>query len=765
MANRFKDLGTSNRFADLETGGNRFADIGVAISPDEPVLDPAQVFTGVPDIPLTDIIAGPDPTSIGPTPGLISEPINPLQAAVGTTSAILEGTKTFGQAFVQSSASKPALALKGATVFTPGEAFGFDKVLNKVSEFLNSLRNPNTKKEIEQKTQGKLFPIQEGASWADIDTSLLPEVINTWAANVGDQIPLMLMALAGKVVGKSVGKQIGSVVGFLAGLITGGPDPTDVATIPAIATTTAKIVEHLGGAAPLIAIEAGGFMEQAESLKIDKDIAEKYARIYGIGSGAVEYAQVLWNLKAFKRLTGPARKTILKRVLTEIGGSAFEGLEEFTQQGMENFFLSKAIDEMKQRNPAFEAQRPKIFEGGGRAFTIGTGVSIITRGFGRSSVVIRDTLSPQAQTEVDAAVDDVIAINEPFAGVLEEAQRAGDTGAVTPTPTPPVAAPVAERVAKPPVVPPKPSIAEQRRALVERKLRAGEEVAPDVRAEFADLVAEIEAPTAKPVTVETKQAQPKIVQGETVTKQTETDVEDALETDVTDPAFPTSTKHASTKEIRERLGIGQVNSKTRRSDEEAMAQAVERKIPEKASRLADEINTEPRALSDIEDAGMRIKVAELEIEHEQLSNLIGKATDDADIKTLGAEITRVRTEFDAIQSALETSGTEAGRALRARRVQISRDFKLISVLNQAKAAAGKKISAAKEKIFKKLTSDLAETNKRVDTLESEVAELKARGTLQRGARRFTTMNKQQRQTSRTGLATKLNELLQQGCAN
>ncbi len=44
----------------------------------------------------------------------------------------------------------------------------------------------------------------------------------------------------------------------------------------------------------------------------------------------------------------------------------------------------------------------------------------------------------------------------------------------------------------------KPSIAEQRRALVERKLRAGEEVAPDVREEFADLVAEIEGEPEAP---------------------------------------------------------------------------------------------------------------------------------------------------------------------------------------------------------------------------------------------------------------------------
>ncbi len=47
---------------------------------------------------------------------------------------------------------------------------------------------------------------------------------------------------------------------------------------------------------------------------------------------------------------------------------------------------------------------------------------------------------------------------------------------------------------------PRPSIAEQRRAEVERRLRAGEEVAADVREEFADLVAEIAAePEAPPV--------------------------------------------------------------------------------------------------------------------------------------------------------------------------------------------------------------------------------------------------------------------------
>ncbi len=44
------------------------------ISVDEPTIDPAQAFAGIPEIPLTQPIAGADPTSIGPTPGVLPDP-------------------------------------------------------------------------------------------------------------------------------------------------------------------------------------------------------------------------------------------------------------------------------------------------------------------------------------------------------------------------------------------------------------------------------------------------------------------------------------------------------------------------------------------------------------------------------------------------------------------------------------------------------------------------------------------------------------------
>ncbi len=434
------------------------------------------IFTGVPGV-------------TAELPGQIAP--QDTQSEVGLLQQVTEPFKTFGQAFTQSLAAKPATALRGVTAFTREEAFGLDPVLLKTSEFLESLRNPNTKAEIEQKIQGRLFPVQEGDRWFQVDPKLIPEVINTWAANIGDQIPLMLMTLTGKLIGKAVGKPAGA----LAGLLTAAPaglDPTDAVTVPAIATATSKIVEHLGGAAPLIAVEAGGFLDQAEQMGIDKDIAEKYARTFGVGSGAVEYAQVLWNLKAFKRLAGPAKKTILKRVFTELGGSLFEGVEEFTQEGMQNFFIGKAIDDQKARTPGFKAEKPKIFEGGGRAFTIGTGISLVTRGVGNASVVVRDTFTPQAQAEVDQATEATVE-----AGKVEPAPPA----TVTAEPTPPTT--IAEIFATKPQVQDVAPTTPTAPAVVTPQVSEGLEAKPEAVTEKPTTISEIFA--EKPITPKVKE--------------------------------------------------------------------------------------------------------------------------------------------------------------------------------------------------------------------------------------------------------------------
>jgi len=139
-----------------------------------------------------------------------------------------------------------------------------------------------------------------------------------------------------------------------------------------------EVGKHLGGAAPLVAMEAGNFLDQASSLQIDPDISEKYAKLYGVGSGAIEYAQWLWVLGRYSKIAKQAQQGILKTVLKHIGGSAFEGLEEVSQGGLQNWLLGKAVSEMKERHPDYQGEAPSTWEGAKRDGAIGSGVAFLT---------------------------------------------------------------------------------------------------------------------------------------------------------------------------------------------------------------------------------------------------------------------------------------------------------------------------------------------------------------------------------------------------
>lgn len=104
------------------------------------------------------------------------------------------------------------------------------------------------------------------------------------------------------------------------------------------------------------------------------------------------------------------------------------------------------------------------------------------------------TALQEADAEKVEKVEGVEVVPDPT-----EAEFRAEVDAIRDAPEPPVAAPVVEEpteVQIPPVEA-KPSIAEQRRAEVERRLRAGQEVSPRLREEFADLVAEVEKPAVE----------------------------------------------------------------------------------------------------------------------------------------------------------------------------------------------------------------------------------------------------------------------------
>ncbi len=252
---------------------------------------------------------------------------------------------------------------------------------------------------------------------------------------------------------------------------------------------------------------------------------------------------------------------------------------------------------------------------------------------------------------------------------------------------------------------------------------------------------------------------------QTVTEKTppiQSKVSETVETDFTKA---TSAKQASLAEDRKSMGLDEINSKSRRSWETALKKAKGDNLPSKANRIAEEVNTSPRPLTDIETAGVTIRMAELKNEHKEAMEAVAKATDDGDIKTKSAEIQRIETEFDALTRAVHVSGTEKGRALAAQKLTINKDFSLISVLNRAKVAAGKKLTQVQQKLFGGLTEKLGNLTKRTEVLEQEITGLKAKGIVRKGVSRLRSLSVQQKNVELDSLVEKAGRLLKEGCNN
>lgn len=210
--------------------------------------------------------------------------------------------------------------------------------------------------EVDQAAKGPLFDFNA-------------ESANAWMATIGAQIP---------VIGASVlGAAVGSVVG----------PPGAVA----------------GGFAPMALMEADDFYTSATGIGIDADIARKYAKIYGVGSGAIEYAQVLWIGTAFKpqtKVLSAKASALVVKALKEVGGIAWEGAEEFGQNELSTWLLQKAADEHNLSHPKDNIKAPKLGEGGLRAFATGAGVAGVLRMTGHTTGLIGQV---RAEEKIEAA--------------------------------------------------------------------------------------------------------------------------------------------------------------------------------------------------------------------------------------------------------------------------------------------------------------------------------------------------------------------------
>lgn len=230
------------------------------------------------------------------------------------------------------------------------------------------------------------------------------------------------------------------------------------------------------------------------------------------------------------------------------------------------------------------------------------------------------------------------------------------------------------------------------------------------------------------------------------------------------PSRLTSTKHAFTRSDRESLGIDMPDSPERRTREMAAQQAVAQGIPDKATDLSSEIVANPRPITDVEDAGLRLKLAQLKTDHRVLQNAVNDATDPADKMTLEAQRLRVQQDFDLVTKATDLGGTESGRALGARRNVINEDMELLPIINRAQAAKGSALSPVERAKFEDLTQQLEDRNTKIDELQKQMNDQVAERVMRKNRMKYSSMTPEAKDAELSGLHEKLRGLLKAGCA-
>lgn len=320
----------------------------------------------------------------------------------------------------QSFATKAGMMITGLEPYTPGRMFGLDEGLRRTSEVVLAQRDPSKMKDVMESLQGPLFIKQPGAKWNELDPKLWKKMLETWAYNFTDFIPLLLMTGGAPVTSRILA---GMIAGTSA-MATAGPDPTDVATVPAIYKTSQKLIETGLMAGPMILLETGHFMDQARLYGVDPDIAEKHSRKFGPSSGIVETAQRMQEIGYFKKLTSKLAKRVSVRILRGMGEPLWEGAEEVIQGELFEHYMGKAIDEQVARDASKLTMSPgeikaELAAGRDRDFLIGAGIGGILKGTGALSRAAFQGFTDKDKAALRMYGYDVDAIEEQMAQVEE----------------------------------------------------------------------------------------------------------------------------------------------------------------------------------------------------------------------------------------------------------------------------------------------------------------------------------------------------------
>lgn len=234
--------------------------------------------------------------------------------------------------------------------------------------------------------------------------------------------------------------------------------------------------------------------------------------------------------------------------------------------------------------------------------------------------------------------------------------------------------------------------------------------------------------------------------------------------DATGTTETTSARQEQVAEDRESLGLPRVPSKPSETFEQWRQEAIDQGIPDRAFRIASEVNDNPRSMSQQETAGLVHRMAGLKNEHRELSTRVRESQDPAETAGFSAEVNRIEEEFEIISRAVALSGRKEGQALVARKLTLNQDFDLVSVLTRAKVAKGKELTPQERQKFEEMDKAFIEATERITALESQITKIKAQAAIKRGrSTEVARLGKAERSERLTDLVKRTNELLKAGC--
>jgi len=294
--------------------------------------------------------------------------------------------------------------LKGVDPFVPGDG-PIQSFMTMAGEWLQNVPTAQMQADSEYMQSRPMWIADPEKPWTQ-ELKDLPDVINGWAARASANAGLMIIGMAGGAAGAAVFGQLGPQAAT----------PEEAATVPVSAVIGAFVSRWMGSTIAMTGVEAANFLEMSErEYGLDRDIAEKYSRLYGVLSGAVEGLQQLSYLRQLKggeaeiakRILAQQKKVgMLKKLALAMGDATMEGGEEVTQGFLMSKFIKQAIAEQRERNPDWhptkEAEDYTLSEAK-TDFTLGTVLGGIYKLTGSTANMIRGNVDPQTQQKSFAA--------------------------------------------------------------------------------------------------------------------------------------------------------------------------------------------------------------------------------------------------------------------------------------------------------------------------------------------------------------------------